>query len=314
MIIKEPFNDYLKRGWFTSPSAYKSCKTASEVWYKRAHPESSTKQVFVFGHLVHTMLLELELFESSFVVDDYKKYPRQEYNNDDVTISLRPTANRQYRARMEYNAQMDGKELITVEMIRLAKEMVKGYYYYNPEVSGYLLNPENAMIETSFYGKAIFYKGVLEGFGDIPDLDYKPEPNEMLIKTRPDYLKPGQYYLDVKTCESALPAYFARDCVNYGYDVQAAFILDFINFMLDLKEKTFIFLALEKSEPYQAVPFIAPERMIETGRAKYQTRLEKLHATTDNGYLIYAEHPGMPYVMIPFPNYAVKTKNDVIQW
>ena len=314
MILKEPFKTYLARGKFMSPSSYKSAKTPSEVWYKIENPISQDNPVFIFGHAVHTLMLEPELFDSTIVVDKKESYPVQEFNKDGA-ICMRSKRNQNYQISLEMNCQMNDKELLTAQQDQQIKEMLEAYPKFNPITSQTLLDPEGAMIEMSFYGKVIFSeKGIFEGFADIPDLDYQPTRFEMLVKTRPDYLKPDTYYLDIKTCESAYPKFFANDCLNYGYDIQAAFITDFCNFLLGANVTTFIFLAMEKSKPYQSVPMFAPEKMITTGRAKYQTRLEKLFAYLNNGYLVYADQPDDVFITIPFPKYAFVSADDVINW
>jgi hypothetical protein len=314
MILKEPFNTYLARGKFMSPSSYKSAKSASEVWYKIENPISQDNPAFVFGHAVHTLMLEKHLFESQFVIDCAKDYPVQDTNKDG-SISMRTSKNQEHRARLDMDCQMNGKELLTEAQYQQAKDMIEAYSKYNTIPISDILEPQGAMIEMSFYGKAVFSdKGIFERFGDIPDLDYKPNDNELLVKTRPDYIMPGVRYLDIKTCESAYPKFFANDCVNYGYDIQAAFVMDFCNFMLNANVETFFFLCMEKTKPYQSLPMLANSEMLETGRSKYQSRLEKIKAVANNGYLIYAQYPGDAHVTIPFPKYAVVNKDQTINW
>lgn len=315
MIIKESFNEYQSRGRFYSPSSYKNCNTPSEVWDKQKDPPSQDNPVFIFGHALHTALLEPLLWEPNVIIERYEDYPIQDYNEVSGTINLRHKQNRNYRAKLQMQAFLNGKELLTEEMYDLLKKMLQAYPKYNSELAESLLDPEGAIIETSFYGKMIFSdKGIFEKFEDIPDLDYQPKENELLVKTRPDFLKPGRFFLDIKSCESALPKLFAKECINYGYDIQCAFILDFCNFLLQANEDTFFFLAFEKKKPYQSVLFLAPKRMIVTGRVKYQARLEKLFKGENNGYLVYAANPDDLFVEIPWPGYATLDEDSVINW
>ena len=314
MIIKEPFNTYLARGRFFSPSSYKNARTPAEVWWKMEHPPKQGNPDFIFGHAAHTIMLEPELFETSIEIDNKEKYPVQDFN-EDGSICMRWERNKQYRVKLQMWCQMTNKELLTDIQYRHIKGMKEAYPKFNPVTSQTLLDPDGAMIETSFYGKAIFSdKGIFESFGDIPDLDYMPEKNELLVKTRPDYLKPDTYYLDIKTCKSAYPPFFASDCLDLGYDIQVAFITDFCNFMLGSSVDLFILLAMEKKEPYQSVPMKCTSGMITTGRAKYQTRLEKIHAGSNKGYLVYSQNPDDVFINIPFPKYATLTADDVINW
>jgi len=314
MILKEPFKTYLARGRFFSPSAYKKAKTPAEVWYNQAHPPKSNIPFFIFGRAAHTIMLEPELFESTITIDRKEDYPIQDFN-DDGSICLKTKRNQNYRIRLEMNCQMTDKELLPNADYIHIKGMKEAFQISNQILSKTLLDPIGAMIEMSFYGKVIFSnKGIFEGFGDIPDLDYIPAKNELLVKTRPDYLKLDTYYLDIKTCKSAYPPFFATDCLNFGYDIQGAFIMDFCNFLLVATVDTFIFLAMEKKEPYLSVPFYAPARMITTGRAKYQVRLEKIFAGLDKGYLVYSENPDDLFVEIPFPRYATLDEDSIVKW
>ena len=68
---------------------------------------------------------------------------------------------------------------------------------------------------------------------------------EMRCKCRPDWLSAdGATIVDLKTCQDASPASFAKAISNFGYSIQAA------HYLAGTLATRFIFVAVEKSFPY----------------------------------------------------------------
>jgi PDDEXK-like domain of unknown function (DUF3799) len=64
-------------------------------------------------------------------------------------------------------------------------------------------------------------------------------------KCRPDWLSAdGATIIDLKTCQDASPAAFARVVANFGYQIQAA------HYLAGTLATRFIFVAVEKTAPY----------------------------------------------------------------
>ena len=98
-----------------------------------------------------------------------------------------------------------------------------------------------------------------------------------LVKVRPDWIV-DDLLVDLKSTEDATFEAFSRSCWNYRYYVQAAFYLDVANAAYGRQRfNSFIFIACEKSEPYQVAVYAADRQMIEAGRIQYRRDLEKYH-------------------------------------
>jgi hypothetical protein len=65
----------------------------------------------------------------------------------------------------------------------------------------------------------------------------------MRCKCRPDWFD-GTTIVDLKTCQDASPASFAKAVANFGYQIQAA------HYLAGTLATRFIFVAVEKTAPY----------------------------------------------------------------
>ena len=75
--------------------------------------------------------------------------------------------------------------------------------------------------------------------------------------------------IDLKTCLDASPAGFARQCLNFGYGIQAHAYLAGLQ-SLGIEADSFIFIALEKSPPYCCAIYSAPAALVELGKRKWE--------------------------------------------
>lgn len=74
---------------------------------------------------------------------------------------------------------------------------------------------------------------------------WKHPPTGLECKCRPDWWRQADStVVDLKTCEDASPAGFARSVAQYRYHVQAA------HYMVGTQAKRFMFIAIEKKAPY----------------------------------------------------------------
>lgn len=98
-----------------------------------------------------------------------------------------------------------------------------------------------------------------------------------LVKVRPDWIT-EDLLVDVKTTQDASPEAFSKACWNYRYHVQAALYLDVASaaFTGHLGDRfsSFVFIAIEKSAPYQVAVYVADAAMVEAGRVVYHRDLE----------------------------------------
>ena len=83
--------------------------------------------------------------------------------------------------------------------------------------------------------------------------------------------------VDLKSTEDASAAGFSRSCANYRYHVQAAYYLDIANAVMDRRFTAFVFIAVEKSPPYQVAVYHADYEMIMAGRMEYRRLVDLYH-------------------------------------
>lgn len=105
-------------------------------------------------------------------------------------------------------------------------------------------------------------------------LDWEEPGTGALCKAKPDFrnTKSG-LIIDLKTTEDASEEGFGRSAYKYRYHVQAPFYCDGA-FMNGLDPSGFVFIAVEKSYPYQVNVFYADEEFMALGRRTYMQNLE----------------------------------------
>ena len=94
----------------------------------------------------------------------------------------------------------------------------------------------------------------------------------VLCKARPDAvkrLKNTGVIADLKSCTRADTESFTKDCVRYGYDLQAAMYKEAVELESGIPH-TFVFIAVEKTPPYMLNVMQADEMMIKRGQELFR--------------------------------------------
>lgn len=95
-----------------------------------------------------------------------------------------------------------------------------------------------------------------------------------LCRCRPDLYRPDLgLIVDLKTTASAHPAKFARSVVDYGYHAQEAFYTDGWR-ACGQKVDGFLFIAVEKADPFAFGIYEMPPSIVEEGRARMRAALD----------------------------------------
>jgi exodeoxyribonuclease VIII len=98
------------------------------------------------------------------------------------------------------------------------------------------------------------------------------------IKCRPDgHIVDTGIIFDIKTTRDASPDGFAREIVNYGYDLQAAFYLRTLR-EAGRRAKQFFFVAVEKEPPYAVGVHYMTQRYLKNANERVTQTLEKINA------------------------------------
>jgi hypothetical protein len=95
------------------------------------------------------------------------------------------------------------------------------------------------------------------------------------LKGRVDWLRNDNVLVDVKTARDATPFFFSGSVAKLLYHVQCAMYLDAVETITG-QEARFVVLAIEKSAPYDVVPYAVPEPVLGVGRDEYRRLLRLL--------------------------------------
>lgn len=157
---------------------------------------------------------------------------------------------------------------------------------------------ENVMAHAS--ARALIQGGVAE-----QTLIWQDEETGLWIKIRPDSLNfdfGDGVCTDVKSTEDASAAAFARSCVNYDYDLQAAVYLEGLRVTYK-RDFDFCFLAVEKEAPNDVALYGAPEEMLQRGNRRFRRALRTLRTCIDTGNWP-GYQPDGGYEILDWPRYA----------
>lgn len=104
---------------------------------------------------------------------------------------------------------------------------------------------------------------------------WQDEQTGMMCRCRPDLYRPDlSLIVDLKTTASAHPSKFARSVVDYGYHAQEAFYTDGWR-ALGQDVQAFVFIAVEKSDPFAFAIYELPPSIVEEGRAQMRAALDR---------------------------------------
>ena len=102
-------------------------------------------------------------------------------------------------------------------------------------------------------------------------------PGRQIVKCRPDYVRPGfggKFRLvDLKTTSCARAKEFRYSCIDFRYDVQAAFYSDLVREVTGTEITDFTFVAVEKEAPYLVACYKIEAAAIVRAREAYRRNL-----------------------------------------
>jgi len=102
------------------------------------------------------------------------------------------------------------------------------------------------------------------------------------LRCRLDRLVPEGFLVDVKTARSVQPRDFSKAAFDFGYHRQAAYYQDGVE-ELTGERLPFIFIAVEKTDPYCVECYALADEFVEQGRVENRVALEALKECRDKG-------------------------------
>lgn len=236
-------------------------------------PQKSTEAQIV-GSAFHKMVLEPETFGKEFIVMPL--------------IDKRTKAGKE--AYEQFIMSVGDRNVLTQENYTKITNMVNALL--NNSLASALTIGE---VEKSMYGE--------------------DEVTKERIKTRPDCFQTINNRLvisDLKSCNSAMQVDFTRDCVKYGYDLQAYMYSYNASKVLNIpmEDIDFVFIAVEKDPPYLVNVFKASQDILARGEMLFREYIGMYHEAkeTNNWWGFNGKHNLINDLTLP--TYLLKGEQD----
>ena len=142
--------------------------------------------------------------------------------------------------------------------------------------------------------KEAFYKNasntirnLLEGGTAEISIFWQDPQTGLSCKARPDYLRPDDIIVDLKTTQAGDPNGFRHEIYKYKYYWQAAFYLRGLTCAYkeagsNRKAKRFIFVTVEKTPPYEVGAYEIDQEFIGRGQAEIDQALSNYKECLEN--------------------------------
>lgn len=241
-------------------------RTPAHARSAMVRPRDQTPAMFL-GAATHSAILEPELF-----ADEYAVAP---------VCDKRTKVGKKTWA--DFAKANEGKEVLRQDEFIQCNNMAQAAHK-NPMVASIL--GEVGLNELSFawtdIGTEVLCKGRCDRFG---------------------YIMGNSAVIDLKTTENASERAWIREVVKYQYHAQAAFYLDGLNTLEPSTDRKFIWIVVEKKEPFGVAVYQPDDATLEKGRAMYRNYLRQWFRCTETG-----EWPGYPSGIQPLllPEWALR--------
>jgi len=159
------------------------------------------------------------------------------------------------------DAQAEGKTLLTMSDYDLARNVADSVLFHP---AGQRMAGRDVINEASFFAT---------------------DPATGLeIKCRPDsYWQEQGVVYDIKTCQDSSPRGVAKQMIDYGYAIQAAFYLHVMQ-QAGMNAERFVFVNVEKTPPYAVSVNELSEEFLAWGQQQMHKTLSKIKSASDDGY------------------------------
>ncbi len=212
----------------------------------------SLKKEFDYGSEFHLMLFEPELFKKEYYISD--KHLGKKLKTD---IS-----------QEAYEKVMKGKGRIRIDL-REGEKMKRSI---------------ESLHKHPYIRNLIEQKGTIE-----TTLLWKDSFTGLNCKAKFDKLIHDDFIIDLKTTKDACKHYFSKDFKTYNYAIQAAFYLDGYKALFGEDKKIeFIFIAIDKEEPYLCELYEVSEKTLNEAREKYRKYMMNWIEYKNNPEVLYS--------------------------
>lgn len=273
MIQKMTNKEYHSAEGLSKSMMDKLKKSPAHLKYSMEKPEEQT-EAMVLGSLMHTLLLEPKLFGKEYAV-------------------LPKIDRRTNQGKLEYGyfcQANEGKTIITQEQLDQVKIWANKIKHH-PIAGKYFKKNLNTQNEVSIFWRDNF--------------------TQELCKARLDRIV-DDVVIDLKTAMSAHPDDFQRKAYELGYHRQAYWFSEGYENEFGHRPQKFLFIVVEKMEPYNVVVYEADEFFIEVGGVECRKLLQTYHycKETNNWFGYNGENAEIQ--MLSLPNYVIAKNMEEI--
>lgn len=259
-------DDYHSSAGLSRSALWKFNQSPSHYWNEYLNPNKKPRcptPAMMLGELVHVLTLEPHKFDKEFIT---KPKP----------IAVPKVGLLKDLGREEYDKQKTKAEAIKVANELELKE-------FEEKSQGLNVIDENALelavkMEESVRASDLF-KPIMEGAKIEQSIYFKHELTGLTCKVRPDIWN-GSLVADLKTTADASPKAFQHSALKFGYYLQAGMIYEALKSQGITMDK-FVFLALEKSEPYCLATYVLDNEAIDYGVRLFEDLIIKFKEQLD---------------------------------
>lgn len=296
--IKAGFHESIpEQDYHTGPGISKSGldlvnKSARHYHVGHYNPKPPTPAM-AFGSALHCLVLEPERFKRDYIAEpiDAPKRPTAAQRNAKKASA---SAMESIMYWDKFDAEAEGKTVISTKSDD-----------YNPFWSPSDWDRLQSMAATIY--EHPLARQLIESPGRAELSYYWNDPDTgLLCRSRGDYVTDDDMIIDLKSAIDASLAGFTRAVANFRYHVANAFYSDGYE-TLKCRPQAFVFLAVEKSPPYNVALYVLDGDAVHAGRIAYQQDLRTFKACQERsiwpGYCSDVGDPFAPRV-IDLPPWA----------
>jgi exodeoxyribonuclease VIII len=259
------------------------------------------KHCFIIGGGTHTLVLERHLFEQHYAVGfDKSKFPDALDTMAQMKVELAARGMMVSGAKPELIARLVDESDFPASRI-MAKLEEHHIAQMGSRIAIDARSYKDMLGMLSAINSHHTASGIIEGCFAEQSYFVRDDADGILRKCRPDIItRNGQVVGDLKTTDDVSKIGFGRTIAQRRYHVQAAWYLDILDLLYgESAPKTFCFIAVQKTRPYDVAVHVLTDDQIEEGRRLYkidlqrliQCRKENYWPGADGGNIIAAEMP-----------------------
>lgn len=234
--------EYREAEGISRSDLFKISRSPLHFRHEMDNPSEQSKAL-LFGIALHAYILEPKEFEKEFAV--IPQCDRRTKEGKEI-----------YR---QFISENEGKHFVSQDDMSVIEQMAKS-------VNSILIAKK---LLSGKHEQSFFWKDELTG---------------EMCKCRPDILteiNDTVIIADLKTCENAQTEVFMRDAIKYGYDLQSAMYCEGVEKNIG-KKCCFVFIAIEKKEPYAVNILQADKYMMLRGKDLFREYLGIYHYCKEN--------------------------------